>query len=146
MQCSSDLKCNSFRVILCLWLFAAAFCYSRNKIFDISVCALGKCVQPLCWTTLTIYFFLNRYNLFLFEVVCHATITLRDLSPLVLIDCASLFSRLAVLSWFDTHPGSGGVATHPVTTKVIHHACEHRVSALRDRHILQRIQEVRLQT
>lgn len=61
-------------------------------------------------------------------------------------DGASLFSRLAVLSQFDTHPGSGGVATHPVTAQVIDYAGEHRVSPLRDCHVLQWVQEVRLQT
>lgn len=50
------------------------------------------------------------------------------------------------MSWFDTHPGSGGVATHPVTAKVIHNAGEHRVSTLGDGHVLQRVQKIRLQS
>lgn len=53
---------------------------------------------------------------------------------------------LAVMSRFDTHPGSGGVATHPVTTQVIHHTREHRVPALSYGHVLQGIEEVWLQT
>lgn len=53
---------------------------------------------------------------------------------------------VAVLSQLDTHPGSGGVATHPITSQVIDDAREHGVTALRDCHVLQRIQEVGLQT
>jgi hypothetical protein len=67
-----------------------------------------------------------------------------DLNPQVLSESAPLV--LAVTSQLDTHPGSGGVATHPVTTKVIDHTREHRVSALSDSHVLQWVQEVRLQT
>lgn len=53
---------------------------------------------------------------------------------------------LAVMSHFDTHPGRGGVATHPVTAKVINHAGEHRVPTLSDGDVLQGVEEIRLQT
>lgn len=64
----------------------------------------------------------------------------------MLSDGAPLFKWLAGMSQFDTHPGSGGVATHPITTEVIHNAGEHRVPTLGDGHVLQWIQEVRFQT
>lgn len=51
----------------------------------------------------------------------------------------------SVLSQLDTHPGSGGVATHPITSQVIDHTREHGVAALRDCHVLQRVKKVWLQ-
>lgn len=57
--------------------------------------------------------------------------------------CAPL--EVAVTSQFDTHPGSGGVATHPVTAKIIHDTRESCVSTLSDGNVFQRVQEIWLQ-
>lgn len=41
-----------------------------------------------------------------------------------------------------TYPGRGEVSTHPVSSQVVHHARKHGIAPLRDRHVLQRVQEV----
>lgn len=49
----------------------------------------------------------------------------------------------------DTDPGLCEVAfgsTHPVTTDIVHHTREYRVSALGNSHVFQREQEVWLET
>lgn len=53
--------------------------------------------------------------------------------------------EVAAMSQFDTHPGSGGVATHPVTAKVVHDTRERRIPALSDGYVFQRVQEIWLQ-
>ena len=50
------------------------------------------------------------------------------------------------VSAMDTHPGCGGLPTHPVSPQIIHYAREDSVSTLGHGYVLQRVQEVRFIT